>query len=466
MKFKFSLFFSLIIFLLFSLAVFIFRSIPVAKIWNNYSVLYTENSIPEDTVLSYLYDAGCKNVISLSSQKIPPLSQYALEESIDTNYLTERLDYFKDESSTYQLFYIPEIYHDQAKSAAMNLIKERQTVAGLDGHEQYPWLVPLVCLVMYLLLMIASKSKGVFVVSAFFPLLVSLSQPFYVVAAAVCLSLIAIYLINGLWIRRKFFTAIFRSLYIDALIVASLAIPFALSKTAGFLGLGAALTVAVSFLFLKAIHQYREYRSAFSFVPIFSAWQIPVMYKRTAGCVLGSVIPVASLLVLFMASTLVTTTSSMEGLSIPSPVLEGQTSNGRRLPDENSYYSWVWKTRAFTYKSLNDTSPMKNPEEGDKITVSHFTQTGKGIVKTEDTVYTYNAKFREKLRNEVKAFDYDAIEKLMVSQDETTTVSYNTGIESKADSQHNALNMFLLFIAVAIPVLLYGIYLGFGRKKK
>ena len=465
MKYKFRLLISVIFFLVFALCCFVFRSMPVAKIWNNYSVLYTDNSVPEATVLFYLEQEGCRDVISLSGQKMPPLSQFTMPEAIDETYLDERLGYFSDESSSYQLFYIPDQYHDRAKAAAVSLIKGTGAEAGLDGHEQYPWLVPLICFVTYLLLTLCSKKKAVFMFTGIFPLLVSLSQPFYVVAAAVCLSLVAICLINGLWIRRKFFTAIFRSIYIDILIVASMAIPFASSFTAGLLGVGAFFTVTMSFVFLKAIHEYREYRSSFSFVPIFSAWQIPVMYRRSAGYVLGSVIPLASLLVLFLVSTLVTTTSSMAGLSIPSPVLYGQKTNGKSLPDENSYFAWVWKARAYPYKSLNDDSEIAVPSEGDRITTSHFTETERGIVKSEETIYTYNSKFRDKLRGEIKNFDYNAIEKLMIAQDETSTVSYNTGIESKSDSQHNAMNMFLLFIAISVPVILYGVYFGFGRKK-
>ena len=371
MKYKFRLLLSFIIFLVFALGCFVFRSMPVAKIWNNYSVLYTDNSVPESTVLFYLEQAGCRGVISLSGQKVPPLSQFALPESIDGSYLTERMGYFRDETSRYQLFYVPDQYQEKAKAAAVSLIKGTGAEAGLDGHEQYPWMVPLICFLTYLLLTLGSKNKRVFMFSGFFPLLVSLSQPFYVVAAAVCLSLVAICLINGLWIRRKFFTAIFRSIYIDMLIVASLVIPFASSRTAGFLGLGAFFTVCIAFVFLKAIHEYREYRRSFSFVPIFSAWQIPVMYRRTAGYVLGSIIPLAALLVLFLVSTLVTTTSSMEGLSIPSPVLYGQKSNGKTLPDENSYFAWVWKTRAYPYRSLNDRSEIQAPVEGDRITLGH-----------------------------------------------------------------------------------------------
>lgn len=465
MKFKFSLLLSLIVFFIFSVCCFVFRSIPVSKIWNNYSVLYTENSVPEATVLFYLEQAGCKNIISLSGQKTPQVNRVIPYENIDSSYLTDRLAYFRDESSRYQLFYIPEQYQEQARTAALNLVKGTGVEAGLDGHEQYPWLVPLVCLVLYLIFILASKKKSVFVVSGIFPLLIALSQPFYVVAAAVCLALIAIFLINGLWIRRKFFTAIFRSPYIDILIVASLVIPFASSLTAGILGVGALFTVSVAFVFMKAIHEYREYRSSFSFVPIFSAWQIPVMYKKTAGYVLGAVVPIGALLVLFLISTLVTKTSSMAGLSVPSPVLSGQVSNGKKLPDENSYFAWIWNITSFPYRSLNDKAVAKEPLDGDKLTVSHFVQTDRGITKSEEILYTYNAKYRNSLKDEIKKMDYDAIEKLMISQEDGATIAYNTGIESKSDSQHNAMNMFLLFIAVGVPVVLYGVYFGFGRKK-
>ena len=191
MKYKFRLLISVIFFLVFALCCFVFRSMPVAKIWNNYSVLYTDNSVPEATVLFYLEQEGCRDVISLSGQKMPPLSQFTMPEAIDETYLDERLGYFSDESSSYQLFYIPDQYHDRAKAAAVSLIKGTGAEAGLDGHEQYPWLVPLICFVTYLLLTLCSKKKAVFMFTGIFPLLVSLSQPFYVVAAAVCLSLVA-----------------------------------------------------------------------------------------------------------------------------------------------------------------------------------------------------------------------------------------------------------------------------------
>ena len=458
MRFKLSLIGSAIVFLLVAGSFFTQRSIPVAKIWSNYSVFYVENSVPEATVLFYLEQSGCRDVISLSSQKIPSVERYP---SVDSSYLTKRLDYFRDEESKYRLYYIPEQFQGEATKAVQQIVKGTGAAAGLDGKERYPWVVPLVCLVSYLILLLASKKKGVFMLPGIFPLIFSLSQPFYLVAAAVCLMLLAIYLINGLWIRRKFFTAIFRSFYIDVLIVASLGLLFASSIVTGLLGVELFLAVAMSFVLMKALHDYKEYRSAFTFLPIFSAWQIPVVYKKTSRFVLGTILPLSALLALFFVSTFVTTVSSVQGLSIPTPDGSGASS----LPSAEDYYSWVWRNKVFPYRSLNDSSPNEEPKNGERVTISRFMQTERGIQKSVDTLFTYNDKFRNGLKDEIRKLDYGAIEKLMISQGDGVSVSYGSGAESKSDSQHNGFNMVLLFASLCVPLFLYGIYFGFGRKK-
>ncbi|MBQ2081443.1 MAG: hypothetical protein II461_06745, partial [Treponema sp.] len=72
----------------------------MARIWNNYSVCYVEKSVPEATVLFYLEQAGCRDIISLSAQRIPDVERYP---SVDSSYLTKRLDYFHDEGAKYNL---------------------------------------------------------------------------------------------------------------------------------------------------------------------------------------------------------------------------------------------------------------------------------------------------------------------------------------------------------------------------
>ena len=155
--------------------------------------------------------------------------------------------------------------------------------------------------------------------------------------------------------------------------------------------------------------------------------------------------------------------ASMNGLSVPSPVQSGGEIRSQ-LPTISDYYALMWQMATFPYKSLHEDN-SKPPADGDKITVSHFTETENGIQKTEDILFTYNDKYRTGLKNQVKELDYGAIEKLMISQGESVPVVYSTGAESKTDSQHNTMNLILLFLAAGIPLVLYGAYFVNGRKK-
>ena len=464
MKFRFSLFFSLVIFLVLCGFLYGLRSMPVAKIWNNYSVAYVSNAVSEDLVVFYLENEGCQDVITLSGQKVPFVSSISPVASADNEYLDQRLRYFSDMSSSYRLFYIPEKYQDGASRAIAKLSREMGIEAGLDSIERYPWLVPLICLAAYIILFIASKYRSVFALPGLFPLLLSLSQPFYAVAASVCLMLLAIYLINGLWTRRKFVSAIFRSLYIDILIVSSLMLMLAVSFTVFLLSLGVFAASAMAFVFLNALHEYQEYKLSFTFIPIFSAWQIPVVYRKTAKYLVATSFPILALLIMFLISTASTPAASIQGIALPSPS-DGTmpTASSFSLPNMNSFYEWAWRQLSYPYRTLNDSSAIKAPKDGDSINVTHYENTDDGIVVTEEPVLTYNDEFKKKLRED--AMDRVSVEKLLSSQDDDVVVKYSSGIKSKSDSQHNGINLALLLTALIIPFALFAAYLGLGRKK-
>ncbi|MBO4320247.1 MAG: hypothetical protein J5857_07235 [Treponema sp.] len=464
MKFRFSLFFSLVVFLFLCGFLYAFRSIPVAKIWNNYSVAYVDNSVSEDLVVFYLESEGCTDVITLSSQVVPFVSAVSPVASYDSEYLDQRLKYFSDQGSAYRLYYIPDRYQDNASRAIAKVGRELGIEAGLDSVERYPWLVPLICLATFIILFLASKYRSVFALPAVFPVLLSFSQPFYAVAAAVCLMLLAIYLINGLWTRRKFVSAVFRSLYIDILIASSLLIVLAVSPTVFMLSLGVYASCVMAFVFLGALHEYQEYKYSFTYIPIFSAWQIPVVYRKTAKYVAGTCLPIIGLLIMFLISATSTPMASIQGIAVPSPV-DATVSNptSGSLPNMNSFYEWAWRQISYPYRTLNDSSAVQPPKEGDAVTVSHYTNTDEGIVVTEEPVLVFNDEFKKKLREE--NMENASVEKLMSSQDDDVVVKYSSGIKSKSDSQHNGINLALLLTALIIPLALFAAYLGLGRKK-
>ena len=125
---------------------FAFRSIPVFRIWDSYKVVYADKSIPEEKVLSCLENAGCQNIISLGRQQIPLVSDFTpvLPDSYN-EYLTSRLAYFFDYSKSFLLYYIPNGSGQQILKALENLSQKTGLQAGIDGIQQYPFAVPVVC---------------------------------------------------------------------------------------------------------------------------------------------------------------------------------------------------------------------------------------------------------------------------------------------------------------------------------
>src|SRR5574344_917419 len=126
-------------------SLFLMRSVPVSRIWKSYQVLYADSAVDEQTVLSYLQEAGCREVISLSEQKQPLFSPFTPVDTMsDMSYLSKRNEYFSDKENRYRLFYIPETYEKQTEKAVAKLISDKNIRAGLDGKSTFPVLVPIV----------------------------------------------------------------------------------------------------------------------------------------------------------------------------------------------------------------------------------------------------------------------------------------------------------------------------------
>ena len=146
----------------------------------------------EENALSYLDNAGSQNIISLGRQQIPLVSDFTpvLPDSCN-EYLTSRLGYFFDYSKSFLLYYVPNGSGQQILKALENLSQETGLQAGIDGIQQYPFAVPVVCIIVFLAFAYLSKNKFPFFFSACFSLILSFSKPFYPVAAAVVLYMLS-----------------------------------------------------------------------------------------------------------------------------------------------------------------------------------------------------------------------------------------------------------------------------------
>lgn len=50
---------------------FVLRTIPITRIWNDYAVVYADKSLSEDYVASVLEDSGCSGIVRLGVQQVP-----------------------------------------------------------------------------------------------------------------------------------------------------------------------------------------------------------------------------------------------------------------------------------------------------------------------------------------------------------------------------------------------------------
>ena len=145
-----------------SVILFAARSVSVSQIWKGYRVLYVPVSFSEESVLAILSEAGCRDVISRSAQRVPLSSKFFGSIISPSGYLEDRMGYFRDADGDYNLFYIPDGYEKESEAAASRLVKEQHLNAGLDAKESYPFLVPVIVLVLYVFLLVISLKRSYF----------------------------------------------------------------------------------------------------------------------------------------------------------------------------------------------------------------------------------------------------------------------------------------------------------------
>jgi len=437
------------------------RSIPVARIWNNYQVLYVSNKTDEKTVLDYLHDAGCRDVISLSEQHTPLFSPYTPVEKNGGKdaYLVKRLSYFTDKTNAYRLFYIPESYEHQTAKAVTALSKELGIKAGLDGTSSYPWLVPIICCVLFLVFLLFSKNKMVFAAAAIFPVLLTWSKPFYPNAAGIILLLLAILLSERYWKREGALKLLCSNMYILALGVCSLVTVFSSLQSGLLYILMLCASVAMLLLYRKREIK-KDDESSFTFSLIIPAKMMPVMYKKASGYLLLSATSLFILFLLFMTSARFIPQISVNGLSIPSPVPASENSSTSEIPSLNDYFVWAWNTITFPYRNLNDKEDAGQPPE--TIKYPEYKNSDRGIVEYTEIPYQFNNDFMNTAEKSIDGLEYPAIEKLMKKQGRNVNVSY---VEKSSGNTKDAKSLVFILISMVIPILLYLYYTISGRRK-
>ena len=442
------------------------RAVPVSRIWNSYSVAYVDKSLSEETVLSYFSKNSVDDVISLSGQKVPFVSDFTpVLPQRDSTYLSDRLSYFFDLSDSYCLYYIPKRSDSACVKALEEIVHDTNTACGIDGKQQYPWLVPLIVLAVFGAFVFLSSNRKVFAISASSILVLSFSQVFYPVAAAAILYMLTCYLSSRIWGRRKAISVLKKSLYAIIPLIVSVLSVMVLSVNCAILILLCCASSVCGLILLDTYEKHRDSKSSFKFVRIFGAPQMPLMYPGTAKHTLFCLVPLFVLLVVFLLSSRISTKAETD-IAIPVPVHNATLGEDEKvLPGLKELYGWFWKAKTYPYKNLNEASEKSEPVEGETVTVPRYEIVGDKIVESESLVMVYDENFRNVVDKEIDALEYDAVEKLMKKQGPDVSVVYRNSGESRG--QTDGLGLILILVCIFVPVFLLLIYvLKSGRKSR
>lgn len=457
MKIKAPVIVSAAVILITLLLLIILKSVPVTKIWKNYTVIYVEKKLSEETVISYLKKSGCDDIISLSNQRAPVNSAFVPVLPSDYgDYLSKRLKYFSDESDNYTLYYVPSKYDRSASRALEILVNEIGVKAGIDGKQQFPFLVPVAALVAFAAFLYLSKNKFAFAFPAVFALLLTFSNPFYPTAAASIIYMLAIYLAQRIWARKKAIQVLKKNLYVLIPTVVSFLVMLLSGIAAAFLMVFTIASGIASCILLAEFEKYAESKISFKYKKIFAAPQLPLMYPSTAMHTLLTLVPLTVLLIAFLLSARFTPTVN-EKITLPVPVNANSKMAKEKdtLPVFSDFYKWAWNTKTFPYRNLNE-KYSGEVKENDAIYADRFENTEQGISTARTELFKFNKNFRKNAEKELSSMKNPQIELMLKKQDKNIKVIF--GNKGKGTSQTDAMSLILILLALLVPPFLYALY--------
>lgn len=444
-----------VVFLLSLIIILSVKSVPSGKLWKEYSVLYVEKTADDGKVMQALTDSGIRGVVAVSSQYIPSVySENSVEISMlrlnfdnpDYNYLSKRNAFFFDKSDRYRLYYVPSQYKTELEKCVRSL-SSSGIQGGTDSNATYPYLIPLIVLLLAGMLFVFSKKKAVFLCGVFVPFIFLYSNPFYPVALATCLVFLCIFILSNLWNRKDAFKVLISKSEIPAMLGLSFISAFSGSVISGFIFLFAALgsiSALVTYYFVEDFFRQRR-----SFVPVYirSAKRVSLFGGKTFTVM--TIISAAAILLIavFFLSSSSKVSSHISKLLLPANTKE----SNEVLPQFEDYYKWYWNLMTKPYVSLNE-SEDKASTEGQTVEFSHFVeQDSNGKIMETKNIMTYDNNFRDSIFAGIDSLKFNSVEKVMKSEGK----NYSAGYSSLSSYQINIFGIIMMFICLFILLFIY-----------
>lgn len=437
-----------VIFLISFLFIVSIKSIPTGKLWNNYIVIYTPVNADDIQVLEAIHASGIKDEVSLSGQFLPvSLSANSVEiamfkinrDSKDFSYYKDRNAYFFDKSQNYRLYYIPSEYKNKIKDC-LSILSTKNIQAQSDAASSYPWIIPLLALVLTVILSLFSKKKVMFLLGGGVTVVYLLSNPFYPAALANILILLCLFFISNIWKRKGSFLYLLNNYAFSSMIVIALVSAFSISIKSGSLFIAELVCIASLLMSYSLAEELLNGRKSFNPVYIKSAKMVSI-FARKANIVMVSVICSA---VLFIAVFLLTSSQSVTAKFSKMLLPSASSTQAPELPQLENYYQWIWNIKTYPYKSLNAKENMDYLTE-----YPRFKDEG-GFVKESKDMLAFNQNFKENTFNEIDDLQFNSIEKVLKSEGEGVKTDYKSTNTYQTNLFGKIMMLFCLFVLLFV----------------
>ena len=450
--------------------------LPVSSLWKGYNILYVPVELEEQVVLQALESVGIEEVVSLSKQQQPVYSTFAPVQSIVStqhSYLRQRENYFFDRSRQMQLFYVPTVAMDRAQVAVDFLQSLPGGLnTGLEGKTTYPWIVPLVVFLVFLILVVLSQAKSFMLTAGFFPLLFSVCIPSYSGASGAILLLYCFFLCSTFWKRKEMLKAIKKSALILLFGFASIPIAFIGSWKEGLLFL---VTIVASLALCYILVNFAPKKSkGFMPVPIRSARLVSLVSSVASFTLFIPAVAATILSVSLLFFGYFPSDTSINGLFLPAPARYTEAMSfdsasfqdsgqqeyfGVELPSLVHYVDWVWDTLTYPYRSLHETQIIDLVAVGETVVMPSYQMNDKGIIQEGYTpIYSLDDSFIKSVLEGIREDGFQ-IERVLKTQNCFTSVVYRRMGDFLGGESQGQVYTILSLLATILISLVAGIFI-------
>lgn len=431
----------------------VFRNIPAGQLWEGYTVLYVPSDTNLQTVNGVLEEYGIKEYACLENQKLPiklkvDSPEYSLlrinASNKENQYLYSRNNYFYDSTKAYKIYYIPNIYKNDL-NFSLRAFKADGIKAGIDSSISYPYILPLIVLVLAVILIILSKKKLLFFFLSVLPVVFVASNPFYAAAIAVILLFLCLIVISNICDRKGFMKTLKKHYYIPVLLGIGAACCFSSAVMTGVFYIVLLLAELCILLISRNIKTKKYNKNPDGFHPVFikSAKKISVYGGKQK-----ILLPLLTVSVLGVFACFALSQSPAAGSNKNAKILLPGTTNDDQcaeLPVLKDYCKWTWNVKAAPYKALN----KENYNDG-YVCYPDFEQNEDGIKQVDKYLY-FDDNFCHEAVLAIDDLGYESIENILKKQKSdlnfnfTSSNCYTTSIFS----------IILMFISLIMLLFIY-----------